>query len=159
MKNYTNDSNHSLESSREHQSTGKETVETIQNVSKNIKDYSLKMRETMKTLRESGVIPEMAEAIREGSLAVCDTIKDINSATKELKKNGVIVDTARAVENTLKSAEDSLTLVREIASDAEKASPRATKTMQEGIDFVKQETSQVTEKVVKGVKNKVGEGV
>ncbi len=107
----------------------------------------------MKTLRESGAIPEMAEAIREGSFAVRDTVKDINEATQELKKNGVLVDTASAVENTLKSAEESITTVKEITTGVGKASPHTTKTVQDGIDMVKNETSKVTEKVVKGIKN------
>jgi hypothetical protein len=159
MKDYNNNSNPSLEIFRGHQLTAKETVGTIQNISKNIRDYSLRMRETMKTLRESGAIPEMAEAIREGSFAVRDTVKDINAATQELKKNGIVVDTATAVENTLKSAEKSITIAKEITIEAGKASPHATKTVQDGIDMVKKETSQVTEKVVKGVKNKLGERV
>ena len=86
MKDNNNNPNPSLEIFRGHQLTVQETVGSIQNISKNIRDYSLKMRETMKTLRESGAIPEMAEAIRDGSFAVRDTVKDINAATQELKK-------------------------------------------------------------------------
>lgn len=150
MKNYNKNSNPSLEEVGEHQWTAKETVGSIQNISKNIRDYSLKMRETMKTLRESGAIPEMAEAIREGSFAIRDTAKDINLATQELKTNGVIVDTASAVENTLKTAEESIKTVKEISNDAGKASPRTTKAVQDGFDLVKKETSQATEKMVRG---------
>jgi methyl-accepting chemotaxis protein len=159
MKDYNNNSNPSLEIFRGHQLTAKETIGTIQNISKNIREYSLRMRETMKTLRESGAIPEMAEAIREGSFAVRDTVKDINEATQDLKKNGVIVDTANAVENTLKSAEKSITTVKEITIEAGKTSPHTAKTVQNGIDMVKKGTSQLTEKLVKDVKNKVGERV
>ena len=149
MKDYNN-SNPSLEILRGHQLTAKETVGTIQNISKNIREYSLRMRETMKTLRESGAIPEMAEAIRDGSFAVRDTVKDINAATLELKKNRTITDTATAVENTLKSAEQSITTIKEISTDAVTASPKATKAFQEGVARVKDETSQVTKKVVEG---------
>ena len=67
MKDNNNNPNPSLEIFRGHQLTVQETVGSIQNISKNIRDYSLKMRDTMKTLRESGAIPEMAEAIRDGS--------------------------------------------------------------------------------------------
>ena len=159
MKNYNNNPNPSLEIFRGYQLTAKETVGIIQNISKNIRDYSLRMRETMKTLRESGAIPEMAQAIREGSFAVRDTVEDINAVTNELKKNGVIVDTANALENTLKSAEKSITTVKEITTEAERTSPLTAKSVQDGIDIVKKGTSQVTEKVLKGVKNKVGERV
>ena len=107
MKNY-NTPNPSVEIFRGQQFSAEETVGTIQNISKNIRDYSLLMRETMKTIRESGAIPEMAEAIREGSFAVRDTVKDINDEARKLKKNGIVVDTANAVENTLKTAEQSI---------------------------------------------------
>ena len=136
--------------------TAKETVDAIQNVSKNIREYSFKMRETMKTLRESGAIPEMADAIREASFAVRDTVNDINETTKELKKKGAIVDTAGAIENTLKLAEDSMGTVKEIATDAGKASPHTTHAIQNGFDVVKKETSQMSEKVLKNIKSKVG---
>ena len=159
MKDNNNNSNPSLEIFRGHQLTVQETVGSIQNISKNIRDYSLKMRETMKTLRESGAIPEMAQAICEGSFAVRDTLKDINAATQDLKNNGVIVDTANALENTLKSAEKSITIVKEITAEAGRTSPRTAKSLQDGIDMVKKGTSQMTEKMLKGVKNKVGERV
>ena len=150
MKNYNNNSNPSLEILGGNQFAAKETVETIKNISKNIRDYSHMMRDTMKTLRESGAIPEMAEAIREGSFAVRDTVKDINETAQELKKNGVVVDAASAVESALKSAGESITTVKEITTDAGKASPNTSKAVQDGIDMVKKETSQVTGKVVKG---------
>jgi len=156
MKDYNNNSNPSWKEVRGHTLNAKETVGTIQHISKNIRDYSLRMRETMNTLRESGAIPELAEAIREASFAVRDTAKDITEATRELKKNCIIVDTASAVENTLTSSEESVKTVKEITTDAGKASPHTTKAVQDGIDRVKKETSQVTEKVVKGLKNKVG---
>ncbi len=149
MKNYNN-SNPSLEILGGNQFAAKETVETIKNISKNIRDYSHMMRDTMKTLRESGAIPEMAEAIREGSFAVRDTVKDINETAQELKKNGVVVDAASAVEYALKSAEQSLATAKEITNDVGKASPNTTKAVQAGFDRVKKETSQAADKVVEG---------
>ncbi len=146
MKNYNN-SNPSLEIFRGNQFSAKETVETIQNISKNIRDYSHMMRETMKTLRQSGAIPEMAEAIREGSFAVRDTVKDINETTQELKNNGVVVDAASAVEYALKSAERSLATAKEITTDVGKASPNTTKAIQQGIDRVKKQTNQAAKKI------------
>jgi len=55
MKDYNN-SNSSWKEVRGHQLTAKEAVGTIQNISKNIREYSLRMRETVSTLRESGSI-------------------------------------------------------------------------------------------------------
>ena len=136
-----------------HRWTIDETVEAIQNVSKNIREYSFKMRTNMKTLRESGALPDMADAIREASFAVRDTVNEINETTKELQKNGAITETARAIENTFKSAEDSAVTLKEIASDARKTLPHSTKTIHDGIDIVK--ASHVVAKV-KDFKNKVG---
>lgn len=155
MNKYNNNSNSSWKEVDIHQLSAKETVGTIQNVSKNIREYSLRMRETMKTLRESDSIPEMAEAIREGSFAIRDTMRDINEATQELKRNSVLVDTANAVENTLGYVEESITAVREITFNAGNALPRTTKTVQYGIDTVKNETNQMTGKVMATIKNKV----
>lgn len=154
MKDYHSNQNASSQDARVQQWTPKETVEAIQNISKNIREYSFRMRETMKTLRESGAIPEMADAVREASFAVRDTVNDINETTKELKRKGVVVDTANAVENTLKSAEESVATVKEITTDAAKASPHTTKAIHDGLEIVKKETSQMTGKVLKGIKHR-----
>jgi len=138
-----------------HQLTAQEAVESIKHISKNIRDYSLRMRETMKTLRESGAIPELAEAIREASFAVRDTAKDINEAARDLKKSGVVSDTASAAEETLKSAQDTLQTVKETANDAGKASPHTTEAVRGGIDKAKKETGQVAEKVMEAAKRQV----
>ena len=156
MKDFNNNSNSYREQGESvYQFNAKDTVETIQNVSKNIKEYSSQMRETMKTLRQSGVIPEMAEAIRMGSFAVRDTVKDINETTKELKAKGVVVDTAGAVENTWKSVGESISTVKELSSDAGKASPTTSRAVQNGAETVKKQTNQVTNKVMETIKNKV----
>jgi len=159
MQNMKDFQHNQIQSSQEasvHQRTGKETVEAIQNVSKNIRVYSTRMRDTMKTLRESGAIPEMADAIHEASIAVRDTVNDINETTKELKKKGVVVNTASVIENTLKSAKESVANVKEITTAAGKASPQTTKAIQQGIDIAKKEASKATGRVMRGLKHKVG---
>jgi len=139
-----------------HQWTPKETVDAIQNVSKNIREYSFRMRETMKTLRESGAIPEMADAIKGATFAVRDTVNDINETTKDLKQKNVFVETAGAIEHTLTTVEDSVATVKELTTGAVKASPHASKVIHDGLDLVKKETPRVTGKVMKGFKTKVG---
>jgi len=156
MNDYNNNSNQSLQGVKDEMFSAQEAVGNIQNISKNIQDYSLLMRDTVRTIRESGVIPQIAEVIRVTTFAVRDTAKEINNATQELKRNGVVGDTASAVETTLKSAEESIKTVREITTDAENASPQTAKAIQNGIDIVRRETSQATEKMMSGVKNKVG---
>ena len=155
MKNHNNNSNLSSKEVRLHQFNANQTVETIQNISKNIREHSLQMRQTMKTLRESGAIPEIALAIRDGSFAVRDIAKDINETTQELKKNGTVHETASAVENTLRSAEESMTTVKDLATVAGKTSPNTIQVVKEGADSVRKEASHMTGKMMKSIKNKV----
>lgn len=155
MKDYNNSIPYWNEDSV-HQLNARQTAEAIQNISKNIRGYSLQMRETMKTLRESGAIPELALAIREGSYAVRDTVKDLNETTQDLKRNGIVNDTASAVENTYKTAGESVSAVKEITKDFQRASPESSKAVQEGLYTLRKETSVVTGRVMEGIKNKVG---
>ena len=155
MKNYNNNPNLSSEEVRLQQLNTNQTVENIQNISRNIREYSLQMRQTMKTLRESGAIPEVALAIRDGSFAARDIAKNISETTQEFKRNGIVHETANAVENTLKSAEESMTTVKDLATVAGKASPNTIQAVKDSVDTVRKETSHVTTKMMKGIKNKV----
>ncbi|NND87195.1 MAG: hypothetical protein HKM23_07755 [Nitrosopumilus sp.] len=145
MKNQNNNSNLSSREVSIHQLNANQTVETLQNISKNVREYALQMRQTMKTLRESGAIPEIALAIRDGSFAARDIAKDISQTTRDLKRNGVIHETASAVENTLKSTEESVMTVRDLAAAAGKASPHTIQTVMDGVDTIKKEVGNVTE--------------
>lgn len=133
-----------------------QTVEVVQDVSKNIKDHAFQIREIMKTLRQTGVISEVVMAIRESSFAVRDTVRDINETTKELKSSGTINETANAVENTVQNVEQSITTVKEITNDVRRVTPRTSKAVKYGIDSIAQETNQIGEKMIQGIKNKVG---
>ncbi len=95
--------------------TAEKTVKTIKDVAENIKLCSVMMRDTTKTIRESGAIPELAETIREVASAVRDTAKDIRQTARELKESGTIDDTARAVEETKSAAHDTIHAVRDTA--------------------------------------------
>ena len=139
MKNQNHSSNLSSKEVSAHQLNANQTVETIQNISKNVREYAFQMRQTMKTLRESGAIPEIALAIRDGSFAVRDIAKDISLTTQDLKRNGVIYETASAVENTLKSAEESVMTVKDLATAAGKASPHTIQVVMDGVDTLKKE--------------------
>ena len=155
MKNYNNNPNLSSEEVRLHQLNANQAVESIQNISRNIRGHSLQMRQTMKMLRESGAIPEIALAIRDSSFAVRDIAKDISETTQELKRNGTVHETASAVETTLKSAEESLMTVKDLATVTGKTSPNTIKAVKDSVDTVRKEASHVTEKMMKGVKSKV----
>jgi len=155
MKNYNNNPNLSSEEVRLQQFNANQTVENIQNISRNIREYSLQMRQTMQTLRESGAIPEVALAIRDGSFAARDIAKNISETTQDFKRNGIVHETANAVENTLKSAEESMTTVKDLATVAGKTSPNTIQAVKDGVDTVRKETSHVTTKMMNGIKNKV----
>jgi methyl-accepting chemotaxis protein len=109
----------------------------------------------MQTLRESGAIPEVALAIRDGSFAARDIAKNISETTQDFKRNGIVHETANAVENTLKSAEESMTTVKDLATVAGKTSPNTIQAVKDGVDTVRKETSHVTAKMMNGIKNKV----
>ena len=155
MKNYNNNPNLSSEEVRLQQLNANQTVENIQNISRNIREYSLQMRQTMQTLRESGAIPEVALAIRDGSFAARDIAKNISETTQDFKRNGIVHETASAVENTLKSAEESMITVKDLATVAGKTSPNTIQAVKDGVDTVRKETSHVTTKMMEGIKNKV----
>jgi len=154
MKNYNNNPNLSSEEVRIQQLNANQTVENIQNISRNIREYSLQMRQTMQTLRESGAIPEVALAIRDGSFAARDIAKNISETTQDFKRNGIVHETASAVENTLKSAEESMITVKDLATVAGKTSPNTIQAVKDGVDTVRKETSHVTTKMMNGIKNK-----
>ena len=118
-------------------------------------EVRVQIRQTMKTLRESGAIPEVALAIRDGSFVVRDIAKNISETAQEFKRNGIVHETASAVENTLKSAEESMITVKDLATVAGKTSPNTIQAVKDGVDTVRKETSHVTKTMMKGVKNKI----
>jgi len=65
-----------------------------------------------------------------------------------------VVDTASVIENTLKSAKESVATVKEITSDAGRASPETTKAIYHGLEIVKRETSHATGNMMKGFRHK-----
>ncbi|MDH3854181.1 MAG: hypothetical protein OES23_06965, partial [Nitrosopumilus sp.] len=75
--------------------------------------------------------------------------------TQDFKRNGIVHETANAVENTLKSAEESMTTVKDLATVAGKTSPNTIQAVKDGVDTVRKETSHVTTKMMNGIKNKV----
>lgn len=125
------------EQSQVHKWTADETVAKIQHASRNIKEYSYLMRNTVKTVRESGAIPELVDAIREASFALRDTVNEINQTTKEIHKKGIVTETANAIDSTIISVEDSVNTVKEIVVDAEKVLPHSKKAVHDGIQKAK----------------------
>src|SRR5438552_18056100 len=65
--------NHSLKSSGVNR---EKTAESIKNIAKSIRDASTKMRETVRTLRESGAIDEITKAFYEESEVARESTKE-----------------------------------------------------------------------------------
>jgi len=113
------------------------TAETIKNIAKNIRDASTKMKETVRTLRESGAIDELTQAIFEASVAARDTAKEINDAARDLKERGVIKDTAAAVEETTLAARETAEIIKDTARQTAEAAPQTSETVKEAASKVK----------------------
>ncbi len=99
------------------------TAETIKNIAKDIRDASIKMKETVKTLRESGAIEEITQAVLETSMAARDTAKEINEAARDLKERGIIKDTAAAVEEITITARETGENIKDTARQTAEGAP------------------------------------
>ena len=96
--------------------TPEQTAEAIKNIAKRIREESIKMRETVKIIRQSGAIEELTEAVREATMAARDSAKEINEVANELKQKGVIRETISAAEETGAAARDTAQTVRDTVS-------------------------------------------
>lgn len=92
-----------------------EVAEAIKAIAKNIRDSSMQVRETVRTLRESGGLTELTEAINMAVIAARDTSRDINETAKELQASGMIDNTRSAIEETASTTKDTVQRVREEA--------------------------------------------
>ncbi len=107
------------------------TAETIKNIARDIRDASIKMKETVKTLRESGAIEEITQAVLEASIAARDTAKEINDATRDLKERGIIIDTAAAVEETAVTARETAETIKDTARQTAERAPQTSEIVKE----------------------------
>jgi ABC-type transporter Mla subunit MlaD len=78
----------------------------------------MQIRETVKTLRESGGLHEISEAVSIAAMAARDTAKDINETAKELQEKGVIDDTVNAISETASTTKDTVKQFKGQASRA-----------------------------------------
>src|SRR5512145_2033181 len=62
-----------------------QTAETIKNIARRIREESIKMREMVIAIRQSGAVEELVDSFREASLATRDTAKEINDAARALR--------------------------------------------------------------------------
>lgn len=108
--------------------TAMEIADKAKLVAKNIRESSLRVRDTVKILRQSGAIDELADAIHTAVAASRDTAKEINEATKELRESGLIRETAVAIEDTTSAVRQTLDTVKESAREVKQLMPQTSKT-------------------------------
>jgi uncharacterized protein YwgA len=78
----------------------------MRNAAVTIKNVSVRIRDTVRTLRQSGEIDEVVSAVHESSIAMRDTTREINMASSEIRKRGVLKEIAKTIDETISAAKD-----------------------------------------------------
>src|ERR687892_2917959 len=99
------------------------TAETIKGIARRIREESIRMRELVIAIRQSGAVDELVDSFREASLATRDTAKEINDAARALRERGAIRETAVAIDETAKAAQETAETVRGAAREVGEAAP------------------------------------
>ena len=86
--------------SSEHSMTSVEAAENIKRIAQNVRDSSIKFRDIVRSMRETGALKEISEAARDAVIASRDAARDISETAKELRESGVIDETAAAIHET-----------------------------------------------------------
>ena len=107
----------------------RQTAETIRGVARRIREESIRMRELVHAIRQSGAVEELVDSIREASLATRDTAKEINDGARALRDRGAIRETAIAIDETTKAAQETAETVRVAAREVGEAAPLTSETV------------------------------
>ena len=59
------------------------TIDSIKNTASNIREGSSKVRDTVRTLRQSGAINELIYAVQEAMITARDTTREISETARE----------------------------------------------------------------------------
>jgi methyl-accepting chemotaxis protein len=113
----------------------------MKETARRIRDQAVVVRETVKTLRESGAIEELAIAIKEISIAARDTSREINETAKQLREQGVIKDTAASIDETTAAWKNTADEARRAGDDIRANAPQtieAAKKVAEGVKSQKE---------------------
>jgi methyl-accepting chemotaxis protein len=81
-------------------------IEGMRNAAATIKDVSVRIRDTVRILRQSGAIDEVVSAVHESSIAMRDTTREISKVTSEIRKRGILRETAKTIDETISAAKD-----------------------------------------------------
>jgi hypothetical protein len=101
----------------------------IKTIARRIREESIRMRELVVAIRQSGAVEELVDSLRDASLATRDTAKEINAAAHDLRERGAIRETAAAIDETAKAAQETAETVRVAARDIGEAAPITSETV------------------------------
>jgi methyl-accepting chemotaxis protein len=118
------------------------TAEAIKNIAKSIREASMKMRDTVRTLRESGAIDEITQAICEATIAARETANELNNVAKDLTDRGIIKDAAAALEQTTIAARETVGIVRDTARQTAEVAPQTREAIKDAANKVKSKPKQ-----------------
>ena len=104
---------------------------------KNIREASARIRDIVRTLRQSGAIEEIAQAVQEAIIAARDSAKEISDIAKDLRERDIIKDTASAVEETTIAAHKTAQIVKDIAQETAETAPITTQTVKDAASKIK----------------------
>jgi hypothetical protein len=83
-----------------------DAAQSIKNVTRDIRKSSFVTRDLVHNLVSSGAFEEIIRASLETTLAIRDTVNEINYSIRDIKQRGVIKDTAAAILETTNAALD-----------------------------------------------------
>ena len=81
-----------------------DTAQLIKNVASDIRKSSSATRDLVHNLVSSGAFEEIIRASVETTIAIRDTVNEINHSIREIKQRGLIKDTAAAILETTNAA-------------------------------------------------------
>ena len=90
----------------------KDAAQSIKNVTGDIRKSSFATKELIHTLVSIGAFEEIARALFETTIAIKDTVNEINYSIRDLKQRGVIKDVADAILETTNAALDTVDIAK-----------------------------------------------
>lgn len=117
--------------------TAEEMAAKIKSAAKDIRESSIRIRDTVKVLRQSGAIQDMADAVRTAVVASRDIMKEINESAKDLNESGVIKETASAIEDTTDAVRTTYGMIKQSAHEVKELMPHTSSTLEQASNEVK----------------------
>jgi hypothetical protein len=97
---------------RDYSLASNDTPQSIKNVARDIHKSSFATSELIHNLVNSGAFEEIIQALFETTIAIRDTVNEINYSIRDPKQRGVIKDTAAAILETTNAALDTVDIAK-----------------------------------------------